>query len=59
MGRVCCEREKDITGTRWAIKGGPAQRAQLQRLTTVMVICDGYCFEWWMAFRAATPNVSS
>lgn len=26
---------------------------------TVTLICDGYWREWWIAFRATTPLVSS
>jgi hypothetical protein len=27
--------------------------------TTVILISDGYCFEWWTALRATTPRDSS
>jgi hypothetical protein len=27
--------------------------------TTVILISDGYCFEWWTALRATTPCDSS
>ncbi len=29
------------------------------RFTTVIVTCDGYCFEWWTALCATTPCASS
>jgi hypothetical protein len=28
-------------------------------LTTLIVMLDGYCFEWWTAFFATTPLASS